>query len=245
VERHRAGAGRCRGSSDHGSVPIAEPSLVASSQSAASIGTVWCPSGSSSCGVVEAVRRRAPPFVALSGVQVSRCLCPTCPLFHACPVTGVPMSGLRTSGVRASDVRVRPVGARVGSWSELVAGPTALGSAGERPAAGHRACSDGRPRERLGTWRPGTAIRRVAWSGQASHGWKRRDAPWFPHRPDGFRPLVGEDGMASHQTLRSDWMRRLRSVVIVRSLGPSRSVCRASRLHCDPSVRPQRGRNLQ
>jgi hypothetical protein len=39
-----------------------------------------------------------------------------------CPVTGVPVSDLRTSGVRVSHVRVRPVGAVVGSWRELVAG---------------------------------------------------------------------------------------------------------------------------
>ena len=99
-------------------------------------------SGSSSCGVVEDVRLLATPFVALSGVQCVRC--PTCP----CPVTGVPVSGLgRLVSARLISARLisgsalsAPWWVRGANWSW---GQSALGSAGERPAADRRACAGG------------------------------------------------------------------------------------------------------
>jgi hypothetical protein len=130
--------------------PIAEPSMVASSQAPPQRERFGVPAGHPR--VVWWRRsdylRLATPFVALSGVHVSH-------------------------------VRVRPVGAVVGSWSELVGGSPLL-SAGERPAADGRARLGG---DHETGWAPcrlaqESAVGRLVWA--AAHAWKGRDAPWFP-----------------------------------------------------------------
>jgi hypothetical protein len=189
--------------------------------SAASMGTVRRPSGSSSCGVVEDVRLLPRPSspcpvhvshvqrsdVHLSGGHVS---------VSTCPVTGVPVSDMRASGVRVSHVRLRPVGAVVGSWSELLAGQTALGRPGR-----------GRPRTANHAW---VATTRVAGHLVGRHsnppGSSRPGSPVTPGS-GGTRPGSPHSRMASlarqgvlygvarDAELGVDWIRRPRSVVIV------------------------------
>jgi hypothetical protein len=136
------------------------------------------------------------PVSKVSGGRVS---------VSTCPMTGMPLSDLRTSGVHVSHVRVRLVGAVVGSWSELVAGQSALGRPGR-----------GRPRTVNHAW--------VATTRVAGHlvGW-HRNPPWVassgqPVTPGsgGTRPgsrtagglcsFVREGCMASHETLSSEWI---------------------------------------
>jgi hypothetical protein len=204
--------------------------------SAASMGTVRRPSGSSSCGVVEDVRVLGTPFVALSGVHVSHVQRSDVHVsgghvsMSTCPVTGVPVSDLRTSGARVSHVRVRLVGARVGSWSESAAEADRSWGRPGRPAADRRARSGGD--HESGWARAGlaqeSAVGRLVRAAQSRLEGEGRAV--VPAQPDGLGLLVREDCMASHQTLRSGWGGLDAATTLSGhrvSLGPSRPAFRA------------------
>ena len=133
-----------------------------------------------------------------------------CPVY-TCPASNVSVVP-RVSGVGSASVRCprvscprRPGQRRGGSWSELVAGRPLLGRPGEA-GADRRACSGGDYGSGLGACRPGTGIRRgVASSRQpvtAGSGGTRPD----PARAGGLGLLVGEECLASYQTLSWEWI---------------------------------------
>jgi hypothetical protein len=188
--------------------------------SAASMGTVRRPSGSSSCGVAEDVRLLPRPSspcpvhvshvqrsdVHLSGGHVS---------VSTCPVTGVPVSDMRASGVRVSHVRLRPVGAVVGSWSELLAGADRSWSAGERPAADRQPRLGGDHETGWAPCRPAQQSAGVVSPGSPVTPGSGGTRPGSPHSRMASLARQGVlYGVARDAELGVDWIRRPRSVVI-------------------------------
>jgi hypothetical protein len=187
--------GRCRGSGDPRSVP--SPSrhwlrahkrrLHGNGSASQRVILVWCGGG---CPTT------ATPFVALSGPRVP---CPTvrCPLVRwtrvRVHVSGDGCAGVRYAGVRCPRVSGPPPPCRRrGGFVERVArGADRSWSAGERPAADRQPRLDGDHESGWAPCRPAQQSAGVVSSGQPSHAWKRRDAPWFPAQPDGFARSSG------------------------------------------------------
>ena len=160
-----------------------------------SIGTVRRPSGSSSCGG----RCPATCCTVRRPVRCTRVRRPTCPLFHACPV-----SGLRASGVRVCHVRVGPVSAvvvRGASWSR--ADRSWVGR--ERPA---RTAEHARAATTGAVWAPAGLAQESAGGRLVLAARSRLEAEGralIPHGPVGL-VYSSEECLASYQTLSWEWI---------------------------------------